>query len=45
MSDFAEIPPPLYEQIDGSPTKADPEEVLSAKYTYFDDRATGESPQ
>jgi len=39
MSDFAEIPPPLYEQIDGSPTKADPEEVLSAKYQYFDDRA------
>src|SRR5882724_10971198 len=32
MSEFAEIPPPLYEQIDGSPTKADPEEVLSAKY-------------
>jgi geranylgeranyl reductase family protein len=38
MSEFAEIPPPLYEQIDGSPTKSDPEEVLSAKYMYFEDR-------
>jgi geranylgeranyl reductase family protein len=37
MADFAEIPPPLYEQIDASPTKADPEEVLSAKYMYFED--------
>ncbi len=45
MSDFAEIPPPLYEQLDDSPIKTDPEEVLSAKYTQFDDRATGESPQ
>jgi len=40
MSEFAEIPPPLYEQIDGAPTKTDPEEVLSAKYMYFDDRQT-----
>ncbi len=38
MSEFAEIPPPLYEQLDGSPTKSDPEEVLSAKYMYFEDR-------
>ncbi len=38
MSEFAEIPPPLYEQIDGSPTKSDPEEVLAAKYMYFEDR-------
>ncbi len=38
MSEFAEIPPPLYEQLDGSPTKADPEEVLSATYQYFADR-------
>jgi flavin-dependent dehydrogenase len=38
MAEFAEIPPPLYEQLDGSPTKADPEEVLSAKYMYFEDR-------
>ena len=44
MSDFAEIPPPLYEQLDDSPIKTDPEEVLSAKYTQFDDRATGELP-
>ena len=38
MAEFAEIPPPLYEQVDGSPTKSDPEEVLSAKYMYFEDR-------
>ena len=38
LSEFAEIPPPLYEQIDGSPTKSDSEEVLSAKYMYFEDR-------
>jgi flavin-dependent dehydrogenase len=38
MSEFAEIPPPLYEQVDGLPTKSDPEEVLSAKYMYFEDR-------
>ena len=37
MSEFAEIPPPLYEQIDGELTKSDPEEVLSAKYMYFED--------
>ena len=38
MADFAEIPPPLYEQTDSAPTKSDPEEVLSAKYMYFEDR-------
>lgn len=38
MAEFAEIPPPLYEQIDGSATKTDPEEVLSARYMYFEDR-------
>ena len=38
LSEFAEIPPPLYEQIDGALIKADPEEVLSAKYMYFEDR-------
>jgi len=38
MAEFAEIPPPLYEQLDGSLTKTDPEEVLSAKYMYFEDR-------
>ena len=41
MAEFAEIPPPLYEQLDGSLIdleKAAAEEVLSAKYKYFDDR-------
>jgi flavin-dependent dehydrogenase len=38
MAEFAEIPPPLYEQLDGSLTKTDPDEVLSAKYMYFEDR-------
>ncbi len=38
MSDFAEIPPPLYEQIGGSLTESDPEEELTAKYAYFEDR-------
>jgi flavin-dependent dehydrogenase len=37
LSEFAEIPPPLYEQVDGSPIKTDPEDVLSAKYMYFED--------
>ncbi|MFN2494105.1 MAG: NAD(P)/FAD-dependent oxidoreductase [Pyrinomonadaceae bacterium] len=37
LSEFAEIPPPLYEQIDETLTKTDPEEVLSAKYAYFED--------
>src|SRR5882762_7627227 len=38
MSEFAEIPPPLYEQLDDQPTKSDPAEVLSAQYKYFEDR-------
>jgi geranylgeranyl reductase family protein len=51
MSDFAEIPMPLYElapngQHEGSSneeleallTKSEPEEVLSARYKYYDDR-------
>lgn len=38
LSEFAEIPPPLYEQIDGQPVKSDPEEALSAQYMYFEDR-------
>lgn len=44
MSEFAEIPPPLYEQLDGSPqpsdlsAKADQDEVLTAKYRYYEDR-------
>jgi hypothetical protein len=41
MAEFADIPPPLYEQLDGSLIdleKAAAEEVLSAKYKYFEDR-------
>jgi len=43
MSEFAEIPPPLYEQVDGTlapqtPTGEESELLLSAKYMYFDDR-------
>lgn len=40
MADFAVIPPPLYEQLDGSPVElknSAPKEVLSAKYQYYDD--------
>ena len=44
MSEFAEIPPPLYEEFlssDGNgdaSVNAEPEQALSAKYMYFDDR-------
>jgi flavin-dependent dehydrogenase len=43
MSEFAEIPPPLYEQVDGTmipqvPTPDESDLLLSAKYKYFDDR-------
>jgi flavin-dependent dehydrogenase len=43
MSEFAEIPPPLYEQLDGSParlnsTAKEAGETLSAQYVYYDDR-------
>ena len=43
MSEFAEIPPPLYEQVDGSmmpqaPTLEESDLLISAKYMYFDDR-------
>jgi len=38
MSEFADIPPPLYEQLDGSPDLPTEGEVLSAEYKYFDDR-------
>ena len=43
MSEFAEIPPPLYEQVDGTltpqvPTPDEADLLLSAKYKYFDDR-------
>lgn len=45
MSEFAEIPPPLYEQVDGTmapqtPTTEESDLLLSAKYMYFDDRAS-----
>jgi hypothetical protein len=45
LSEFAEIPPPLYEQlaafdVSGNGSRdAEPEEILSAQYQYFDDRA------
>lgn len=43
MADFAIIPPPLYEQLDGKAVTMQPapteQEVLSAKYQYYDDRA------
>jgi len=44
MSEFAEIPPPLYEEFltsdgNGDPSvNPEPGQVLSAKYLYFDDR-------
>lgn len=48
MSEFAEIPPPLYEEFDQSeamiePTDAEPQGVLSAKYLYYDDRPVVQS--
>jgi flavin-dependent dehydrogenase len=47
MADFAIIPPPLYEQINGEkvtlkPPSVEPE-VMSAKYQYYEDRAMQES--
>jgi hypothetical protein len=45
MADFAIIPPPLYEQLNGQPVVPKPAaataepEMLSAKYQYYDDRA------
>lgn len=43
MAEFADIPPPLYEQVDGSmvariPTPEEADLLLSAQYKYFDDR-------
>src|SRR5829696_1838449 len=43
MSEFAEIPPPLYEQVDGSmvaqvPTPDESDILLSAQYRSYDDR-------
>src|SRR6266850_3409252 len=47
MADFAVIPPPLYEQLDGSPAPlkepAQVGEVLSAKYQYYDDAVLQEA--
>ena len=48
MADFAVIPPPLYEQLDGSPvqlTESAPDvaEVMSAKYQYYDDAVLQEA--
>ncbi len=45
MSEFAEIPPPLYEQLDGTlvpqtPTAEESDLLFSAKYTTFDDHAS-----
>ncbi|HZS10036.1 MAG TPA: NAD(P)/FAD-dependent oxidoreductase [Blastocatellia bacterium] len=51
MSDFAEIPPPLWEQLvraesnGNAAGNADSQETLSAKYQYFDDRAAAQKPQ
>src|ERR1044071_9289922 len=47
MSEFAEIPPPLYEQLDGTMTPATPSSdeadlLLSAKYLSFDDRVNAD---
>jgi len=43
MSEFAEIPPPLYEQVPPAEAAAleaaEAQDSLSAKYVYFDDRA------
>ena len=43
MAEFAIIPPPLYEQLDGKkvdlqPPAPEDREILSAKYQYYDDR-------
>ncbi len=44
MSEFAEIPPPLYENLDGTmvaqaPTSEESDLLLSAKYLSYDDRS------
>ena len=48
MSDFAEIPPTFWEQIARAETNSDAgnaelQEMLSAKYQYFDDRAKAQA--
>jgi Tryptophan halogenase len=48
MSEFAEIPPPLYEMLARAETNgnatvnSESQEVLSAKYQYYDDRAAAQ---
>jgi geranylgeranyl reductase family protein len=48
MSDFAEIPPPIYESVgkaeapDKTSINGNSSEVLSAKYMYYDDRAAAQ---
>ncbi len=43
MSEFAEIPPPLYEEVSTvEATQQEPGEVLTAKYQYYDDRAAAQ---
>jgi geranylgeranyl reductase family protein len=45
MSEFAEIPEPLFEQlVSDAFANAEMSEVLSAKYAYFDDRAVNQEP-
>jgi hypothetical protein len=49
MSEFAEIPPPLFEQVDkpegdDAEAIAEAREILSAKYMYFDDRPVSQNP-
>ena len=49
MSEFAEIPPPLYEQLDGSKALFDSStngeaEMLSAQYRYYDDGVAASEP-
>src|SRR4029434_9273683 len=38
MSEFAEIPPPLYEQVDTAERAEVNELLLMAKYQFYDDR-------
>jgi flavin-dependent dehydrogenase len=46
MAEFADIPPPLYEELDGTPVEVatpnadEADLILMAKYKSFDDRAT-----
>jgi len=48
MSEFAEIPPPLYEElpvsvVGGNGSRdGEPQEALSAQYLYYDDRAASQ---